>query len=240
VDDDVRRLQGLIDASSGTVFFGGAGTSTESGIPDFRSERGVFSQEYPYPPEQIVSRSFFDAHPREFFEFYRAKLVYPDAKPNPAHRALAALEANGRLAAIVTQNIDGLHQMAGSREVIELHGSIHRNTCLTCGAAHGLEAVLQADGPPRCTCGGIIKPDVVLYEEPLDSDTINRAIDVIKTADLMIVAGTSLAVYPAAGLLGYFHGRNTVVINTSPTARDAGASLLISQPVGQVLAQIKP
>jgi NAD-dependent deacetylase len=235
----IVRLQELFDGARRAVFFGGAGTSTESGIPDFRSDQGIFLQDYPYPPEQIVARSFFDAHPEEFFAFYRAKLLYPQARPNPAHRTLAALEAAGRLAAMVTQNIDGLHQLAGSREVIELHGSVHRNTCLTCGAGFDLDAVAAGTGVPRCRCGGILKPDVVLYEEPLDDAVVARAITAISAADLLIIGGTSLAVYPAAGLLGYFRGPNVVVINTSPTRQDRAASLVLSDPIGEVLAQIK-
>ncbi|MDR1152591.1 MAG: NAD-dependent protein deacylase [Bifidobacteriaceae bacterium] len=232
-----ETLRDMVETSRTAVFFGGAGTSTESGIPDFRSARGVFNEAYPYPPEQIVARDFFDAHPREFFEFYRAKLVHPDARPNPAHVALAALEARGHLAAVVTQNIDGLHQMAGSANVIELHGSVHRNTCMDCGATFGLDRVLSAPGVPRCECGGTIKPDVVLYGEPLDDDVIRRAIQAISAADLVMVGGTSLAVYPAAGLLGYFRGRDLVVINTSPTPQDRAASLVIAEPIGAVFAR---
>jgi NAD-dependent deacetylase len=217
------------------VFFGGAGTSTESGIPDFRSERGIFNLDYPYPPEQIVARSFFDAHTAEFFDFYRAKLIHPAARPGPAHVALANLEAAGKLDGVVTQNIDGLHQMAGSRRVHELHGSVHRNTCLTCGRAFGLAAVADVPGVPRCPCGGVIKPDVVLYEEPLDDVVVHAAITAIARADLLVIGGTSLAVYPAAGLIGYFRGRDIVVVNMSATPQDRAASLVITQPIGQVL-----
>jgi NAD-dependent deacetylase len=236
--DGIARLAELIDAAHSTVFFGGAGTSVESGIPDFRSERGIFSQAYPYPPERIVARSFFDAHPKEFFEFYRAKLLYPDARPNAAHTALAALEAEGRVDAVVTQNIDGLHQAAGSRRVIELHGSVQRNTCLACGRRHSLAAVADAPGVPLCPCGGTIKPDVVLYEEPLDDDVLTAAVTAIAEADLLVIGGTSLAVYPAAGLIGFFRGRDTVVVNTAPTPRDAASSLVLALPIGEVFAGV--
>jgi NAD-dependent deacetylase len=238
-DAIVHTLRDLVEASRKAVFFGGAGTSTESGIPDFRSERGIFNEAYPYPPEQIVARDFFDAHPKEFFEFYRAKLLHPAARPNPAHVALADLEAEGHLAAVVTQNIDGLHQMAGSLNVVELHGSVHRNTCMGCGATFGLDTVVNARDIPLCECGGIVKPDVVLYGEPLDDDVVRRAIQAISEADLLVVGGTSLAVYPAAGLLGYFHGRDLVVINTSPTPQDRAASLVIAEPIGHVFARLR-
>ena len=217
------------------VFFGGAGVSTESGIPDFRSEDGLYRQSYRYPPETILSRSFFERHPEEFFAFYRDKMLFPEAKPNPVHRWLAEWEQAGRLAAVVTQNIDGLHQAAGSRRVLELHGSVHRNTCLKCHARYDLNFILGTHGVPRCPCGGIIKPDVVLYEESLDEAVLQGAVEAISSADLLIVGGTSLAVYPAAGLLRYFRGDNLVVINKQPTSADAMANLLIHEPIGRTL-----
>jgi NAD-dependent deacetylase len=233
----MRHFQRLVDGARRIVFFGGAGTSTESGIPDFRSAGGVFSLDYPYPPEQIVSRSFFDAHPAEFFAFYRAHLLHPDARPNAAHRALAALERAGKLSAVVTQNIDGLHQAAGSRHVIELHGSVHRNTCRRCSAHHPMSMVLTAEGVPTCACGGTVKPDVVLYEEPLDASVITAATDAIGAADLLVIGGTSLNVYPAAGLVGYYPGSEIVVVNTAGGGQ-AGASLVLAAPIGEVFAAL--
>lgn len=226
-----------IEESDNIVFFGGAGVSTESGIPDFRSQDGLYSQEYDYPPETIVSHSFYIKRPEEFFRFYKNKMIAPDAKPNAAHMALAGLERQGKLKAVITQNIDGLHQTAGSREVLELHGSVHRNYCTRCGAFHGIEAVLKAEGVPRCSCGGSIKPDVVLYEEGLDQKVLQKAVSYIRNADVLIIGGTSLAVYPAAGLIDYYEGNKLVLINKSDTARDAHADLVIREPIGQVFAE---
>ena len=231
-------LKQWIEESDNIVFFGGAGVSTESGIPDFRSQDGLYHQEYQYPPETIISHSFYQRNPEEFFRFYKNKMVITDAKPNKAHLALARLEQQGKLKAVITQNIDGLHQMAGSREVLELHGSIHRNYCAKCGKFYGLEAVTQAESVPRCSCGGIIKPDVVLYEEGLDNDTIEGAVNAISHADLMIVGGTSLAVYPAAGMLQYFHGKHIVLINKAPTPFDKNADLLLQMGLGEVFENL--
>lgn len=232
-----ERLKRLVEQSTDTVFFGGAGVSTESGIPDFRSTDGLYNQEWKYRPETIISRSFFDADPAEFFRFYKSRMIFKDARPNQAHRKLAQLEDQGKLNAIVTQNIDGLHQKAGSKNVLELHGSIHRNYCMDCGAFYGLDAVVNSKDPiPRCACGGIIKPDVVLYEEPLDEGVMLKAAAAISKAQLLIVAGTSLAVWPAAGFLDYFRGDAMVLINLSPTPQDAQADLLITDPVGEVLS----
>lgn len=231
-------LREVIEASSRIVFFGGAGVSTESGIPDFRSASGLYSQSsgLRYPPEQILSRSFFDAHPAEFFDYYRRHLVHPGARPNPAHLALATLERAGRLAAVITQNIDGLHQAAGSRRVLELHGSIHRNTCLGCGRGSGLDAVLAAQGVPRCeSCGQVVKPDVVLYEEQLDPGVIEAALAELAAADTLVVGGTSLQVYPAAGLVRAFTGDNLVLINREATGYDALATLTVREPIGEAL-----
>ncbi|MCI8469631.1 MAG: NAD-dependent protein deacylase [Eggerthellaceae bacterium] len=224
----------------GLVFFGGAGVSTESGIPDFRSAGGVFSQGRERSPEEMVSRSFFDAHPRAFFDFYFDHMVHPAARPNAAHRALAELERQGTCAAVVTQNIDGLHQAAGSRNVMELHGSVHRNRCVGCGRAYDLDEMLalraaSPDGVPRCSCGGVVKPDVVLYEEPLDGAVLEAAAMAVAQARLLVVAGTSLVVYPAAGLLRYFQGDHLAIVNLSPTDADRRADLCVAAPVGQVL-----
>ena len=201
-----ETLRQWIDQSGNIVFFGGAGVSTESGIPDFRSQDGLYSQEYAYPPETIVSHSFYMKKPEEFFRFYKNKMIVTGARPNAAHKALAKLEQQGKLKAVITQNIDGLHQMAGSREVLELHGSIHRNYCMRCGRFYGIEAVTGTEGVPRCSCGGMIKPDVVLYEEGLDQKVLQKAVDYIRNADVLIIGGTSLAVYPAAGLIDYYEG----------------------------------
>lgn len=232
-----ETLRQWIDQSDNIVFFGGAGVSTESGIPDFRSQDGLYSQEYDYPPETIVSHSFYTRKPEEFFRFYKNKMIVTDAKPNPAHMALAKLEQQGKLKAVITQNIDGLHQMAGSREVLELHGSIHRNYCTRCGKFYGIEAVIQAEKVPRCSCGGVIKPDVVLYEEGLDQNILQKAVNYIRNADVLIIGGTSLAVYPAAGLIDYYSGNKLVLINKSDTARDAHADLVIREPIGQVFEE---
>lgn len=231
-------LQEIIDNSHRIVFFGGAGVSTESGIPDFRSADGLYSQKYKYPPEQIVSHTFYEKRPEEFFAFYRERMIFPDAKPNAAHLKLAELENAGKLSAVITQNIDGLHQAAGSKNVIELHGSVHRNYCEGCGKFHGLDAVTDSTGIPRCECGGRIKPDVVLYEESLNGDDINRAVNEISAADTLIIGGTSLVVYPAAGFVNYFTGKHLVVINKSATNADRNAELVINDSIGKVFSEI--
>ena len=236
----LEQLQRWIDESRHIVFFGGAGCSTESGVPDFRSADGLYHQSYRYPPETIISHSFFEADPEEFFRFYRDKMLWPDAKPNPAHFKLAELERAGKLDAVVTQNIDGLHQAAGSRKVYELHGSVHRNYCRKCHAFYDLAAITEREGVPRCrVCGGIVKPDVVLYEECLDTATMNGAVEAIQKADLLMVGGTSLAVYPAAGLLQYYPGKRLVLINKTPTPYDRRADLVLSGPIGEILGQIE-
>lgn len=235
LEEDRARLRELIEAHHRIVFFGGAGVSTESGIPDFRSANGIYSQKYPYPPEQMCSHSFFMQHTEGFYEFYRSKMVFPDAKPNAAHRKLAQLEAEGRVSAVVTQNIDGLHQAAGSKNVLELHGSVQRNFCMDCGRAYGLDAITGCSGVPRCACGGIIKPDVVLYEEPLDQETIERTVEEISAADMLIVAGTSLVVYPAASFVGYFRGDTLALVNKSRTSLDGKADFLSHNAIGAVL-----
>lgn len=243
MNQTVQQLHELLKRSSHIVFFGGAGVSTASNIPDFRSDEGLYSgreqKKYPYPPETMLSHTFFVRHTEQFFEYYFDKMVYPDAKPNPAHIALAKLEEMGRLSAVITQNIDGLHQQAGSKRVYELHGSVHRNTCQQCGKHYSLQEMLQwkGKGVPRCSCGGVIKPDVVLYEESLDSDVLEKAIRHIMAADLMIVGGTSLAVYPAAGLLQYYDGLDLVLINKTETPYDRRASLIIREPIGQVMSE---
>ncbi len=228
----------MIDESYRIVFFGGAGVSTESGIPDFRSADGLYNQKYDVPPETMLSRTFFDSHTEKFYDFYRDKMLCLDAKPNAAHYKLAELEKRGRLAAVITQNIDGLHQAAGSRNVLELHGSVHRNYCMKCGKLYTARYILNSFGVPRCSCGGIIKPDVVLYEEQLDSDTIDKAIAAISQSDTMIIAGTSLTVYPAAGMVRYFRGKNLILINRGTTPMDSGADLVIHEPVGKVLKSV--
>ena len=236
--DTVKRLKELVDGSGNIVFFGGAGVSTESGIPDFRSVDGLYHQQYRYPPETIISHSFFAANPEEFYRFYRAKLLAPDAKPNAAHYKLAEWEQAGKLKAVITQNIDGLHQAAGSRRVLELHGSVHRNYCEKCGKFHDFDFMLHSSGIPRCECGGIVKPDVVLYEEGLDQKTLNDSVRAIAEADLLIIGGTSLNVYPAAGLINYYRGNKLVLINKSAVARDLAAGLVITDPIGEVLGQL--
>ena len=230
-----EKLAKVLEKAEKIVFFGGAGVSCESGIPDFRSADGLYSQQYAYLPEVILSHTFFMREPEEFFRFYRAKMLYPEAKPNAAHRALARLEARGKLTGVVTQNIDGLHQAAGSKRVWELHGSVHRNRCMRCGRAYGLDAVLESEGVPRCACGGIIKPDVVLYEESLDGRVLDGAVAAIRAADTMLVGGTSLNVYPAAGLLRYFRGGELVVINKTPTPADGTATLVLQGEIGKIL-----
>ncbi len=232
-----KQLKSWIEESGNIVFFGGAGVSTESGIPDFRSQDGLYHQQYDYPPEEILSHSFYMKNPEEFYRFYRNKMLAPGAKPNKAHLALAKLEREGRLKAVITQNIDGLHQAAGSREVLELHGSVHRNHCLRCGKFYGLEAIENSSGIPRCSCGGMIKPDVVLYEEGLDMDVLNRAVNYISRADVLIVGGTSLTVYPAARLIDYYRGHKLVLINRDATALDSRADLVISGKIGEVLGE---
>ena len=237
-EQEVEKLQKIIDDSNRIVFFGGAGVSTESNIPDFRSADGLYQQQYKYSPEQIVSHTFFVHHTEAFYEFYKEKMMFLDAKPNPAHIKLAQLEEAGKLSAVITQNIDGIHQAAGSKNVLELHGSIHRNYCRKCGKFYDAAYVKHSEGSPRCECGGIIKPDVVLYEEGLDSSVIQRSIQEISQADTLIIGGTSLVVYPAAGFIDYFRGRHLVVINKSATAREVGAELSIAAPIGEILDQI--
>lgn len=237
-EKEVEQLQNIIDDSKRIVFFGGAGVSTESNIPDFRSADGLYQQKYKYSPEQIVSHSFFVQNPEGFYEFYKEKMMFLDAKPNAAHLKLAELEEVGKLTAVITQNIDGLHQAAGSKNVLELHGSIHRNYCMKCHKFYDAAYVKNASGIPRCTCGGMIKPDVVLYEEGLDSDVISRSIKAISEADTLIIGGTSLVVYPAAGFIDYFRGKHLVVINKSATAREVGAKLTIAAPIGEILGRI--
>ena len=233
--DETAALQKWIEESSNIVFFGGAGVSTESGIPDFRSTDGLYNQQYDYPPETIISHSFYVKKPKEFYRFYKNKMLFPEAKPNRAHMALAKLEREGKVKAVVTQNIDGLHQAAGSREVLELHGSVHRNYCTRCGRFYSLDDILKADGVPVCDCGGVIKPDVVLYEEGLDQDVIQRSVEYISRADVLIIGGTSLTVYPAAGLIDYYRGSKLVLINKIGTSRDGQADLVICDSIGKVL-----
>ena len=232
-------LQTWLREAEHIVFFGGAGVSTESGIPDFRSTDGLYHQQYRYPPEVILSHDFFLEHTEEFFRFYRAKMLYPDAKPNGAHLALAGLEQASKLDAIVTQNIDGLHQAAGSKNVFELHGSVLRNYCTRCGRSFDIDYMINSEGVPHCSCGGVIKPDVVLYEEALDDETVRGAVNAIASADTLIIAGTSMVVYPAAGLVNYFNGKHLVVINMSPTSADSRADLLICGKVGKVLGGVE-
>lgn len=237
--DKILQLQQIIDQSQSIVFFGGAGVSTESGIPDFRSQDGLYAQKYAYPPEQIVSHTFFTYRTKEFFEFYRDKMLYLGAKPNPAHIYLARLEAAGKLKAVITQNIDGLHQAAGSKNVLELHGSVLRNYCTRCGKFYGVDYIKSSSGVPKCGCGGTIKPDVVLYEESLDGDIITSAIKAISEADTLIIGGTSLVVYPAAGFIDFFRGKHLVVINKSATSADKTAELVINDSIGKVFSALK-
>ena len=236
--EPIKQLRELVDQSERIVFFGGAGVSTESGIPDFRSTGGLYHQEWKYPPEEILSHTFYKSNPEEFFRFYRAKLLAPDAQPNAAHRKLAEWERQGKLTAVITQNIDGLHQAAGSRNVLELHGSVHRNHCERCGKFYALDHILHTEGVPRCSCGGIIKPDVVLYEEGLDQAVLEAAVRALMEADMLIIGGTSLNVYPAAGLINYYRGDRLVLINKSPVGRDLDARLVITDPIGQVFSQL--
>ena len=236
---EIEQLQEWIDKSHRIVFFGGAGVSTESGIPDFRSTDGLYNQKYKYPPETMLSHTMYERHTEEFYEFYRDKLLYPDAKPNAAHRKLAELERAGKLSAIVTQNIDGLHQAAGSRVVYELHGSVLRNRCMKCGKPYPTSFLAESDGVPRCSCGGIVKPDVVLYEESLDAHVLEGAVADLQQADLLIIGGTSLVVYPAAGLINYYRGDRLVLINKTPTPYDRKADLVLTGAIGEILGQIQ-
>ena len=241
MDDKIKKLSEIIKNSNNIVFFGGAGVSTESGIPDFRSANGLWSEKLKInlTPEQLVSHTMFIKYPEEFFKFYKEKLIYPNAKPNAAHIALAKLEKMGKLKAIVTQNIDGLHQLAGSKNVYELHGSVLRNYCMNCHAFYDEKFILESKGIPTCTkCGGIVKPDVVLYEEGLDNDVINGAVRAISQADTLIIGGTSLVVYPAAGLIDYFRGKNLILINKSSTSADNKADLVIHNAIGKVLEEV--
>ena len=236
--DKIERLRQMVEESERIVFFGGAGVSTESGIPDFRSTDGLYHQQWKYPPEVILSHTFYESNPEEFFRFYRAKMLAPNAQPNAAHKKLAEWEAAGKLTAVVTQNIDGLHQAAGSQRVMELHGSVHRNYCQRCGKFHDLDFILHGQGLPLCDCGGMVKPDVVLYEEGLNQHTLNEAVRAISEADLLIIGGTSLNVYPAAGLINYYRGHKLVLINKSAVSRDLAADLVITDPIGATLAQL--
>ncbi len=235
MNDELRHI---MEASDRIVFFGGAGVSTESGIPDFRSADGLYRRDSGtrVPPEEVLSRTFFLRHPDEFYTFHKANLIHPEAQPNDAHKALAALERVGKLSAVITQNIDGLHQAAGSKHVVELHGNVYRNYCMECGKRYGIDVVVAADGVPRCECGGVIRPDVVLYEEPLDQDVIAEALAELSRADTVIVGGTSLVVYPAAGLLEAFRGPNLVLINREETPYDRRASLVLHASIAQTLA----
>ena len=234
----IEQLKKWIEESDNIVFFGGAGVSTESNIPDFRSVDGLYNQQYDYPPETILSHSFYMKRPEEFYRFYRNKMLFLDAKPNQTHIRLAELEAQGKLRAVITQNIDGLHQAAGSKHVLELHGSVLRNYCQTCNKFYRAEEILHSEGVPHCSCGGSIKPDVVLYEEGLDSAILSEAVYRIKEADVLIVGGTSLTVYPAAGLIDYYQGNKLVLINKSVTPMDAKADLLIQDSLGKVFSQV--
>lgn len=235
---ELEKLKQWIAESSNIVFFGGAGVSTESGIPDFRSVDGLYNQEYDYPPETIISHSFYKRNPKEFYHFYKNKMLFPDAKPNAAHLTLARWEEQGKLKAVITQNIDGLHQAAGSQEVLELHGSVHRNYCTRCGKFYSLTDVMNADGVPHCECGGVVKPDVVLYEEGLDQKILSKAVSYIQHADILIIGGTSLTVYPAAGLIDYYQGNKLVLINKSVTPMDQRADLVISGKIGEIFSQL--
>jgi NAD-dependent deacetylase len=236
--EKIEQLKEYINSGNNIVFFGGAGVSTESGIPDFRSENGLYKESYKYPPERMLSHSFFKNNTGEFYEFYKNKMLFLDAKPNTAHIKLAELERQGKLTAVITQNVDNLHQMAGSNNVFELHGSVYRNFCTDCEKAYGIEAITESESVPRCECGGVIKPDVVLYEEGLDEKTVSGAIAAIEGADVLIVGGTSLAVYPAAGLINYYKGNKLVLINKSETPVDSRANLVINASIGEVLSMI--
>jgi len=235
---ELETLKKWIDESDNIVFFGGAGVSTESGIPDFRSTDGLYHQKYDYPPETILSHTFFRKKTEEFFKFYRDKMLYLDAEPNAAHKKLAQWEEEGKLKAVITQNIDGLHQKAGSKNVLELHGSVLRNYCEDCHTFYGVEAVKNSEGVPKCKCGGVIKPDVVLYEEGLDNKTLTAAVQFIRNADVLIIGGTSLAVYPAAGLIDYYQGNKLVLVNKTPTARDGMADLIVQGSIGEIFSRL--
>lgn len=236
--DNIEKLQRIIDEHDNIVFFGGAGVSTESGIPDFRSVDGLYSQKYDFPPEVMLSRTFFDIHPEEFYKFYRDKVLFNDKKPNAAHIFLAELERVGKLKAVITQNIDGLHQAAGSKNVIELHGSIHRNYCMKCNKSYEISEIVGMDLVPKCECGGTIKPDVVLYEEQLNNDDISAAINYIRKAGVLIIGGTSLVVYPAAGLIEYYNGSNLVLVNRDSTPKDHLADLVIHEKIGELFSKL--
>lgn len=239
MDSAIAALKDLVDHSDNIVFFGGAGVSTESGIPDFRSTDGLYNQHYKYPPETILSRSFFERNPEEFYRFYRDKLIVRGAKPNAAHLRLAQWEAEGKLRAVITQNIDGLHQAAGSKNVLELHGSVHRCSCSKCGRPYPESAINDSEGVPRCThCGGVLQPDVVLYEDSLDPDVLSAAVHYIREADVLIIGGTSLVVYPAAGLIHYYKGDKLVLINRTATSQDGLAALVLRESIGKVFAQL--
>ena len=235
---ELEEFRKIINNSKRAVFFGGAGVSTESGIPDFRSQDGLYNQKYAYPPEYILSATFFHTHTAEFFDFYRKKMIFPLAKPNAAHFKLAQWEREGKLAAVVTQNIDGLHQAAGSKNVFELHGSVWRNYCTRCGKSYSAEFILGSKGVPRCECGGVVKPDVVLYEEQLDGRTLSETIKYIQAADTLIIGGTSLNVYPAAGLIDYFGGDNLIVVNKGETARKVSGALVVDSPIAQFFGAV--
>lgn len=236
--DKLQQLKKIIHENDNIVFFGGAGVSTESGIPDFRSPDGLYSQQYKYIPEIMVSHSFYTGHAEEFFEFYKDRMINTQAQPNDAHLKLAELEKRGKVRAVITQNIDGLHQMAGSTNVLELHGSIHRNYCEKCKTFYGLDYILRSKGVPKCVCGGTVKPDVVLYEEKLDNDIVSKSIKYIRNAKVLIIGGTSLAVYPAAGLIDYFKGNYLIVINNAPTSRDKEATLLFKEKIGEIFNKL--
>ena len=236
---ETETLKQIVKESDNIVFFGGAGVSTESGIPDFRSVDGLYNQKYEYPPETILSHTFFMRQTEEFYRFYRDKMLELDAKPNAAHKKLAELEAAGKLKAVITQNIDGLHQAAGSKRVLELHGSVHRNYCMKCGKFHSVYEIKESTGIPRCECGGIIKPDVVLYEEGLDNQTMEDAVSFIRQADVLIIGGTSLAVYPAAGLIDYYMGDKLILVNKSATPMDGRADLLVQGAIGEIFSQLE-
>ncbi len=238
-DQDLEKFQSLIDNAHSIVFFGGAGVSTESGIPDFRSQDGLYNQKYKYPPEEIISHTFFIHRTEEFYEFYKDRMLFLDAEPNVTHKTLAKLEKAGKLSAVVTQNIDGLHQRAGSKNVFELHGSVLRNYCTKCRKFYDVNFIKNSKGVPLCSCGGVIKPDVVLYEEGLDMRIVDGAIQAIEDADLLIIAGTSLVVQPAAGLINYYHGKDIVLINKTPTLADYRATIAFHEPMGEVFSRLK-
>lgn len=236
--EKLKIFEKILNSSKNVVFFGGAGVSTESGIPDFRSQDGLYKARYKFPPEKILSHTFFKEHTEEFFEFYREKMLCLEAQPNAAHKKIAQWEREGKLSAVITQNIDGLHQRAGSKNVFELHGSVWRNYCTRCGMGYPVQRIAKGKGVPHCPCGGIVKPDVVLYEEPLDQAVLNGAVNALRAADTLIVAGTSLNVYPAAGLIDFFHGNNVIVINKGSPARDMGGVFFIDGKVGEILSLI--